>query len=364
MLRKNRALLVALISACVAGRAAEADPNGKLAIGDPAPAVKVKEFVKGAPITAFQKGKLYVVEFWATWCGPCKVSIPHLTDLQKKNPQVKFVGVSVWEQDQSAVRPFVKQMGGKMAYCVAVDTVPPGKTGNDGVMAKTWMQAAGQSGIPTAFIVNKEGRIAWIGHPMELEEPLGKVVAGKWDINTAKSKIAKQQEQARKMMALSQKLQKASQSGDPQEMVAVIDKAIADDPALETQLGIPKFNMLLKEPQQAATYGSHLVEKTYRDNPMALNQLAWTVVDPAKPKPDPKLAALALEAAKRADTLAGSKDPAIADTLGCAYYVNGEVKKAVEVQERAVRFAKGTQFEKDPEIVKRLEQYRKAAGKQ
>jgi len=362
MLRMNRGLLVAALLTCLAGQAAIADPDGKLTIGDNAPMLNVKEFVKGAPVTGFEKGKLYVVEFWATWCGPCKTSIPHLTEMQKKNPQVKFIGVSVWEQNQTAVKPFVKEMGDKMAYCVAMDNVPPGKTGNDGVMAKTWMQAAGQNGIPAAFIVNKESRIAWIGHPMQMEEPLGKVVAGTWDINSARSDIEKQQAQAHKMMALSQKLQKAS--GDPKQIIAIIDQAIADDPSLEAQLGIPKFNMLAKDPEQATAYGNHLVEKTYKDDPMALNQISWTIVDPARPaKADTKLIAVALKAAKRADVLSKGKDPAIADTLGCAYFASGDVANALEAQERAVKYAKGTQFEKDPDIAKRLEEYRKAAGK-
>jgi thiol-disulfide isomerase/thioredoxin len=363
VIRMNRVLLLAAALACVAGQAALAGQNGALTIGNPAPKIAVKEFVKGSPVTAFNKGQLYVVEFWATWCGPCKESIPHLTELQKKYPQVKFVGVSVWEENQSAVKPFVKQMGGKMAYCVAMDSVPPGKSGNDGAMARTWMQAAGQNGIPTAFIVNKQGRIAWIGHPMELEQPLKTVVAGKWDMNSARSTIEKQQEQSRKMMALSRKLQQASQSGDPKQMIAVIDQAIAEDPAMEEQLGVPKFTMLLKEPDQAAEYGQHLVDKTYADNPVALNQLSWTVVDPAKPKADAKLLDVALKAAQRADELSKGKDPAISDTLGCAYFATGNTAKAIEAQERAVRLAKGTQFEKDPDIAKRLEQYRKAAGR-
>lgn len=358
----KRALLAAVI-ACAASPAALAGPDGALTIGDPAPKIRVREFVKGGPVAAFEKGKLYVVEFWATWCGPCKVSIPHLTELQKKYPQVRFIGVSVWEENQSAVKPFVKQMGDKMAYCVAMDSVPPGKSGNDGVMARTWMQAAGQNGIPTAFIVNKQGLIAWIGHPMEMEQPLKQVVAGQWDLSVARERISKQQEQARKMMALSRKLQEASKSGDIGQMVAVIDQAIAEDPGMEVQLGIPKFTMLLKDPEQAAQYGEHLVDKTYADNPMALNQLAWTVVDPAKPKADSKLVEVALKAAQRADELAKGKDPAIADTLGCAYFASGDTAKALEAQERSVRYAKGTQFEKDPDIAKRLEQYRRSAGK-
>ena len=138
-----------------------------LGVGDAAPKLNVKSFVKGEPVSAFEPGKNYVVEFWATWCGPCKTSIPHLTELQKKNPGVTFIGVSIWEDDQEQVKPFVDEMGDKMAYRVAVDSIPDKEKADEGAMAKTWMTAADQNGIPTAFIVNKEGKIAWIGHPMD-----------------------------------------------------------------------------------------------------------------------------------------------------------------------------------------------------
>ena len=56
----------------------------RLQIGDAAPELKVEKWVKGDPVTTFEKGKVYVVEFWATWCPPCIKSIPHLTELQKQ----------------------------------------------------------------------------------------------------------------------------------------------------------------------------------------------------------------------------------------------------------------------------------------
>ncbi len=94
----------------------------------------------------------------------------------------------------------------------------------------------------------------------------------------------------------------------------------------------------------------------------SLNAIAWAIVDPdAKLKPGPKLLELAVETAKQADKLAKEKDAAIADTLAKAYFDSGDVAKAVETQERAVRVAKGTQYESDKSIVERLEQYKKAA---
>jgi thiol-disulfide isomerase/thioredoxin len=156
-----------------------------LGVGDKAPRLQVKEFVKGDAVKDFDKGKVYVVEFWATWCGPCRTSIPHLTELQKKHKDVTFIGVSAFENDPKAVKPFVKEMGDKMDYRVALDSVPAGKQPRDGAMAKGWMVAAGQTGIPTAFIIDGAGRIAWIGHPMRMDEPLEKIVAGKWDLKAA-----------------------------------------------------------------------------------------------------------------------------------------------------------------------------------
>jgi thiol-disulfide isomerase/thioredoxin len=140
--------------------------SSKLKVGDPAPALKLGSQIKGETITKFDAGQVYVVEFWATWCGPCKATIPHLTELAGKvGSKAKFLGVSVWENDQSAVGPFVTSMGDKMNYSVATDDVPKGKKGNEGAMAKGWMEASGAGGIPTAFIVDGAGKIAFIGHP-------------------------------------------------------------------------------------------------------------------------------------------------------------------------------------------------------
>ena len=142
-------------------------------LGDPAPPILVNEMIKGAPVDlAAGKGKqIFIVEFWATWCPPCRETIPHLTKLQKKfrDKGVTIIGIS----DESAedVKPFVRKMGRAMEYAVAVD--PDHRT------YATYMDAYARENIPTAFLVDKEGRVVWVGFPLEgMDEALDKIIAG------------------------------------------------------------------------------------------------------------------------------------------------------------------------------------------
>jgi thiol-disulfide isomerase/thioredoxin len=96
-----------------------------IGIGDPAPALKISKWVKGGAITNLDSNKTYVVEFWATWCGPCKVSIPHLTEMAHEFTNITFVGVDVFENGghkDALVSEFVTKMGDKMDYHVGMDT--------------------------------------------------------------------------------------------------------------------------------------------------------------------------------------------------------------------------------------------------
>ena len=172
--------ILAAVAACLISAGTRADEV--LNIGDPAPKLAVSSWVKGEKVDGFEPGKTYVVEFWATWCGPCRVSIPHLTEQahKYKDKGVRFIGVDIWENDTSLVKPFVTEMGDKMDYSVALDTIPAAGKPMDGAMAKTWMSAAEEHGIPTAFII-RDGKIAWIGHPIEMDQPLAKVLDGTWD---------------------------------------------------------------------------------------------------------------------------------------------------------------------------------------
>ncbi|MBS0196609.1 MAG: TlpA family protein disulfide reductase [Planctomycetes bacterium] len=173
-----------------------------LKAGDKAPTLAVSKWVKGDAVSGFEAGKVYVVEFWATWCGPCRASIPHLTELQKKNKDVVFMGIAASERMPKeggdtrleTLKKFVDDKGSEMDYRVGYDP--------DRKMSETWMRPAGQDGIPCAFLVGGDGKIAWIGHPSDLEEPLAKAVAaagkGKATDKTKTSHTDKQKEAVKK----------------------------------------------------------------------------------------------------------------------------------------------------------------------
>ncbi len=91
-------------------------------------ALLVSRWIKGQKLDRFEPGKAYVLDFWATWCGPCIESFPHLTRLQKQyaDKGLTVIGVSIWEEDQGVVDPFVKARSDAMGFSVALDDVPGG----------------------------------------------------------------------------------------------------------------------------------------------------------------------------------------------------------------------------------------------
>jgi thiol-disulfide isomerase/thioredoxin len=357
------ALLTVAVAFCATGSSAQ-----ELTLGSDAPKLEVKEFVKGEAVKGFEKGKIYVVEFWATWCGPCRTSIPHLTKLQKKYKELTIIGVAILEQDQSAVADFVEEMGDKMDYRVALDKVPEGSDGDEGAMVKHWMEPAEQKGIPFAVIVNGEGKVAWIGHPGEMDDTLEKVMTGKWDIAAEVLKLKEISAERKKLEATFKKLQalfgKFEDDGDVTELLKELDVAAKDLPDRASQFSLIKFQVLSSPKgnvDQALSLGTKLMESELGEDAEALNNIAWMLVAPDREKKaDAKLLKFALKAALKADNLSKREDASIADTLAKAYFDNGQIEKAIETQERVIELAVGTQLESDPGVKKRLRQYKRA----
>src|SRR6201988_1870124 len=92
----------------------------KLSVGDPAPPLSVSTWLQGSEVKNFEPGKVYVVEFWATWCGPCIVMMPHLAELQERyrGQGVVVVGYTAKDDNNGAekVAAFVTKRGPKLGY--------------------------------------------------------------------------------------------------------------------------------------------------------------------------------------------------------------------------------------------------------
>ncbi|HYF14214.1 MAG TPA: redoxin domain-containing protein [Phycisphaerales bacterium] len=328
-----------------------------LAVGDKAPALKVEKFVKGSPVTEFKPGHIYVVEFWATWCGPCVRGMPHLTDVQKKfDGKATIIGVNIWEENKytdetlAKVQEFVRKKNDVMGYTVAYD-------GAAKAMDKAYMQAAEQNGIPCAFVVSGDGRVAYIGHPADenFEGTIQKLVDGKFDMESAASDYQNQLEQERKARAEAEKkvdpkVKEARklmadgralvEEGKVEEGFAKMDEAAAKSPNFAFGVGMTKFDhwMTKGDYAKASAVANKLIEGPAKDNPMALNQIAWGIVDP-----EAQIATrdvdTAMKAAQRASELTNNEDGAILDTLARCYWLKGDKAKAVELQKKAIEHA-------------------------
>ena len=315
-------------------------PMKVLTIGDKAPSIKDVTWIKGTGVESFKKGEAYVVECWATWCGPSIAGIPHLTTLQKeyKDKKIQILGIAIWQQDDEMsdeaimekVTSFVEAQGDKMNYTVGLE--------KGDFIGRNWMKPAGQNGIPCAYLVGKEGHIEWIGHPGSIDPVLKSYSEGEWDRAAFAVEYRKQQAAEKAMTELYEKLYAAQASGNMEESIRLIDDAMAKHPDIE-QLKMMKFTILVESDthtSDAYALGERIVKDSW-DDPQLLNMISWNVLD--NPAIKHRDFDFALKAAERANNLTNNEDPMILDTLARAWFEKGEVNKAIAIQERAVQFA-------------------------
>lgn len=336
---------------------------GPLNVGDFAPGLKPAKWVKGDKAENLKDGKVRVVEFWATWCGPCKVSIPHLTELAKKyDGKIQFVGVSVWESKKDAsdtsyypvVDEFVKTMGDKMGYTVAVD-------GPDDKISNEWMRAAGERGIPAAFVIDGEGRIMWIGHPMDEELPkaLDGVLAKTWDYKPIAEKRGKEKAEEIRIQDLQKPITEAYRAKKYAEANDALLKVLKTEPQLAPQLESLRYQILLNLDE--AALDAWLKDDSAK-GPNAYYSGARDILNDKSPR-KVRDYDLALSLAEKLDGLI-KNNAAVVNVLADAYAKKLRWDDAIAAQTRAVELTeKGGNAAATDVAKKKLEEFKqKKAG--
>lgn len=387
-----------VIAFCCSALVAQDDDDGPtLTIGSQAPQIDIEHWLSNGkghfkPVTEFEPGHIYIVEFWATWCGPCIAAMPHAAEIQEKyaDKHVQFIGVS--DEDLPTVEEFLqkrldndddKPTYGDITSAYSLTTDP------DRSVYEDYMFAAGQYGIPNAFIVGKSGLIEWVGHPMAMDKPLQKVIDDQWDrdaylpifkaeqqrdylqakignlaasgkVKEALAYIAKKKLEAKDDAAtiemldgfafrvkLSTIARKLDRGGNIDDVLVELD-ALANEstPEQKAQIEDGKISLLVKaamsDPKYVERAVAALTTLTEKEDVTAdtLNMFAWTIFEASQVKenfPKPLLDA-ATAAAERGVKVAPD-DVNMIDTLAHLVYIHGDLQRAIDLQTTAVNKA-------------------------
>jgi thiol-disulfide isomerase/thioredoxin len=272
-------------------------------LGRPAPAVAVAHWTAGAdtscnPFESFEPGRVHVLAFWATWCPRCRETLPLLAGLKQQAGLRDVAVVAVTHESPEDVRQFLAgddeatrpAVEAARTCCIAIDP--------DESVHRDYMEAVDETGIPTVFIIGRDGLVEWIGHPSEIASPLRSVVEGSWD----RSAFIDERRQIEPIRARMANIIERSQEKNPAGAIAEFRDFAA----------------------------------TRQNDAKTLNEIGWLVVEFAEDKPLPAgLVSVAIDAVQRSLAIAPD-DGNTLDTLAHLQRMRGDRDAAVETAKRAL----------------------------
>ena len=323
---------------------------GLLKVGDKAPPLKVTHWVQGKPISIPDeaKGKVVLLEFWATWCVPCIQIIPETNELYQKYEDKGLIVIGVTDSGQgqrlSTVQEFVKSQGNRMQYRIAFDDTQ--KTVED------YIVGTGALGIPHSVVLDKEGKIAWVGHPADpaMKATINDLLLDRFDPN----KVEQEAQINARIEPLINEFNMAAMAADWQKCISLSEAMLKIDP---DNLDALRFIVIiyveeLQSPDKLRDWVKGYI-KEHADNARALSMLSSLLL--AVPGVSDRQPDLALDAARSA-VKSASDDVVALQTLASVYFEIGAIDEAIKYQQKAVEAA--NMLEKD-DIGALLEYYKR-----
>jgi len=342
-----------------------------LTVGSIAPKLDIEHWVQNGEgkfpkITEFEPGKIYVIEFWATWCGPCIQSMPHIAELQKEYEDKGVQIVSISDESIEKVEAFLDRKipnAGEglpqdyreltRLYCLTTDPDMSSK--------KDYMRAAKQNGIPCAFLVGKDAKIEWIGHPLEMDSPLQAVVEGTWDREKFGASFRAEQAREALMLEADTKITAIIEMEKYAEAIVLIDSYLekADTDEMKFNLSamkLPVLGVLKASSQEFEVLFGSLLELA-ADQPMLVNQIcqqAYEMFIQEQMQSKGVIEMAKARLSKVSSELPGRSKAIVLDTLAHLQFVSGDLKNAIKSQSEAVELTAGKRQAKLKEFLDEL----------
>ena len=319
-------------------------PAPTLKVGDLAPELKVARWLRGDEVAKFEPGQAYVIDFWATWCGACIRSMPHLAELQSRYENKDLTIISFTSRDMlgepgsnsdEKVEAFVKKrapmLGTRFAYAY------------DDSTCNAWMKAAGYNHLACVFVVDKSGRIAYIGGPLFLDLVVQKVLAGDASAKAIGDEMAKVEAEYQSLCADINRDQKAFFERDPEIFFRALGEFEAKHSQLADCMPVTLFKLLLllkrANLDDAKSYAEKLAAKAIEQRNVFL--LEGLNVFLREKKESKKLGLIAVRTADTLVQIDGGKNAYSLLRLADTYLAGGDKAKAKECARRAIDAASG-----------------------
>ena len=288
-------------------------------------------WLQGEPVKEFAKGKLYIFEFWATWCGPCLQAMPHMEQLHqaiRDRKDVAIIGVNVMDATPSErLLPFLKSKKVEPTYALAADD------GRDGRVSKNWLTPLGINGIPHALAV-RDGIVLWRGHPVQLNVEVIEALSNP-NYKPGEKKLLTKAEQAAAVQSVMGKVRDAT-AQDPAAGRALLvqlatEKKLDGHDLIAGYDLVFRMNVSANRLDEARTTVEAMVATTSDDRDALLNGAQWLISTEELEGRDTPLAIDFTDRllAKNPDDIAAM------DLKAAALFQTGDAQAAADLQQKA-----------------------------